>query len=67
MTSPYPGRPIEASVKARAELVGRQLDPGAALTSLVHHDARGTEYGENTRDSEELGPAHDHLRYDTDG
>ena len=67
MTSPYRGRPVEASVKARAELVRWQLDPIAALTSLVHHDARGTENGEYARDSEELGPAHDHLRYGTHG
>jgi hypothetical protein len=54
-------------VKASAELLGWQFDPLAPLTALVHHDAGGAEYGQDTSDSEELGQAHDHVRYGTDG
>ncbi len=61
-----PARPAEASVKALAELVGRQLHPVTTLTSLVHDHTGCTEHRQEAGDSEDLGPSHDHLRYGTD-
>ena len=61
-----PGGFVEPSAKTRTKLIRRQLDPVTTLTSLIHDDTRGTEHGEHAGDSEELGPAHDHVRYGTD-
>jgi hypothetical protein len=49
-------------VKTRTKLIRGHLDPVTPLTSLVHDDTRGAEYGEYAGNSEELGPAHDHVR-----
>lgn len=47
-----------------AEFVGRDVSPLPAMATLIHGDAGGTEHGDDPSDTENLGPPHNHLRYD---